>query len=146
MIFVVGLWFDRGFLWFDRGFSTHQKTTVTPQRHSATTVTCGFSALTPLTLFSSTVTVTWSFLQRLWLYTFKTSPYVPAPRTHVSQHVHVVPGYTGMFRVYTRVRFEWTHGDVLNGHTRVRGVIFSSAYRNLPRRVIHGPYPFSAGE
>ena len=33
---------------------------------------------------------------------------------------------------HTRGRFERTHGDVFNGHTRGRRVIASSAYQNLP--------------
>ena len=42
--------------------------------------------------------------------TFKTSPCVPAPRAHMSQHVCA-------WCRYTRGRFERTHGDVLSGHT-----------------------------
>ena len=42
--------------------------------------------------------------------TFKTSPFVPAPRAHMFQHV--CAGCR-----YTRGRFERTHGDALSGHT-----------------------------
>ena len=44
--------------------------------------------------------------------TFKTSPFVPAPRAHMFQHVCA-------WCRYTRGRFERTHGDVLSGHTGV---------------------------
>ena len=42
--------------------------------------------------------------------TFKTSPFVPAPRAHMFQHVCA-------WYWYTRGRFERTHGDVSSGHT-----------------------------
>ena len=42
--------------------------------------------------------------------TFKTSPFVPAPRAHMLKHVCA-------WCRYTRGRFERTHGDVLSGHT-----------------------------
>ena len=41
---------------------------------------------------------------------FKTSPFVPAPRAHMFQHVCA-------WCRYKRGRFERTHGDVLSGHT-----------------------------
>ena len=40
---------------------------------------------------------------------FKTSPCMPAPRTHVEKHVRVLPAYTGTVRMYTWRRFESTH-------------------------------------
>ena len=42
--------------------------------------------------------------------TFKTSPFVLAPRAHMLKHVCA-------WCRYTRGRFERTHGDVLSGHT-----------------------------
>ena len=47
--------------------------------------------------------------------TFKTSPFVPAPRAHMFQHVCA-------WCRYTRGRVERTHGDVLSGHTEFRSV------------------------
>ena len=46
----------------------------------------------------------------------KTSPCVRAPRAHVETHVRVVPAWTGTFWMYTRARFEWTHGGEGEGH------------------------------
>ena len=42
--------------------------------------------------------------------TFKTSPFVPAPRAHMLKHLCA-------WCRQTRGRFERTHGDVLSGHT-----------------------------
>ena len=47
--------------------------------------------------------------------TFKTSPFVLAPRAHMLKHVCA-------WCWYTRGRFERTHGDVLSGHTGFRSV------------------------
>ena len=53
--------------------------------------------------------------------TFKTSPFVPAPRAHVFQHVCA-------WCRYTRGRFELTHGDVLSGHTEFRSVSHTNTH------------------
>ena len=53
--------------------------------------------------------------------TFKTSPFVPAQRTHMFQHVCA-------WCRYTRGRFERTHGDVFSGHTG-----FSACHTHTPR-------------
>ena len=52
---------------------------------------------------------------------FKTSPFVPAPRAHVFQHVCA-------WCWYTRGRFERTHGDVLSGHTEFRSVSHTNTH------------------
>ena len=49
-------------------------------------------------------------MQNVTVCTFKTSPFVPAPRAHMFQHVCA-------WCRYTRGRFERTHGDALSGHT-----------------------------
>ena len=52
------------------------------------------------------------------------------------KHVDLLPVHTGTFWMYTRGRFESTHGGVLNLHTgggeRREGVIASSAYLKWP--------------
>ena len=53
--------------------------------------------------------------------TFKTFPFVPAPRAHVFQHVCA-------WCRYTRGRFERTHGDVLSGHTEFRSVSHTNTH------------------
>ena len=53
--------------------------------------------------------------------TFKTSPFVPAPRAHVFQHVCA-------WCWYTRGRFERTHGHVLSGHTEFRSVSHTNTH------------------
>ena len=53
--------------------------------------------------------------------TFKTSPFVPAPRAHMFQHVCA-------WCRYTRGRFERTHGDVLSGHTEFRSVSHTNTH------------------
>ena len=52
---------------------------------------------------------------------FKTSPFVPAPRAHVFQHVCA-------WCRYTRGRFERTHGDMLIGHTEFRSVSHTNTH------------------
>ena len=53
--------------------------------------------------------------------TFKTSPFVPAPRAHMFQHVCA-------WCRYKRGRFERTHGDVLSGHTEFRSVSHTNTH------------------
>ena len=56
--------------------------------------------------------------------TFKTSPFVPAPRAHMFQHVCA-------WCRYTRGRFERTHGDVLSGHTEFRSVSHTNTHTHI---------------
>ena len=56
--------------------------------------------------------------------TFKTSPFAPAPRAHVFQHVCA-------WCWYTRGRFERTHGDVLSGHTEFRSVSHTNTHTHI---------------
>ena len=56
--------------------------------------------------------------------TFKTSPFVPAPRAHVFQHVCA-------WCRYTRGLFERTHGDVLSGHTEFRSVSHTNTHTHI---------------
>ena len=53
--------------------------------------------------------------------TFKTSPFVPAPRAHVLKDVCA-------WCRYTRGRFERTHGDVLSGDTEFRSVSHTNTH------------------
>ena len=53
--------------------------------------------------------------------TFKTSPFVPAPRAHMFQHVCA-------WCRYTRRRYDRTHGDVLSGHTEFRSVSHTNTH------------------
>ena len=57
--------------------------------------------------------------------TFKTSPFVPAQRAHMFQHVCA-------WCRYTRGHFERTHGDVFSGHTG-----FSACHTHTPRPQRH---------
>ena len=59
--------------------------------------------------------------------TFKTSPFVPAPRAHMFQHVCA-------WCRYTRRRFERTHGDVLSGHTAPHTTSHTQTHQNTTRR------------
>ena len=62
--------------------------------------------------------------------TFKTSPFVPAPRAHMLKHVCACCRYT-------RRRFERTHGDVLSGHTGFHGATQHTPHRTPHRRHDH---------
>ena len=65
--------------------------------------------------------------------TFKTSPFAPAPRAHVFQHVRA-------WCRYTRRRFERTHGDVLSGHTEFRSVSHTNTHINTQHTHTHTPH------
>ena len=61
---------------------------------------------------------------------FKTSPFVPAPRAHMFQHVCA-------WCRYTLGRFERTHGDVLSGHTEFRSVSHTNTHINTHNTTHH---------
>ena len=61
---------------------------------------------------------------------FKTSPFVLAPRAHMSQHVCA-------WCRYKRGRFERTHGDVLSGHTGFSSVPHHTPHTTTQHRTTH---------
>ena len=61
---------------------------------------------------------------------FKTSPFVPAPRAHMFQHVCA-------WCRYKRGRFERTHGDVLSGHTGFSSVPHHTPHTTTQHRTTH---------